>query len=219
MLRIGWEKMAGLVWVVVGLMVVGSSGLRAAEQPSPPPKAVPGTGMAAPPGGIYYLPSPYWNIFRPEIQKELELLPEQIEKLQQLAKRFWDQQQELYKGMDWAKMTPEERTAKWKELSDRMKQVQEEIRKEVEKILLPAQIDAIRDIQFRQYATGYLWAPQVAEKIGLTEEQKNQIHKLRQEYQEKQMQLMRELVEKQLDVLTPEQKQKLKEEIQKWMRF
>ncbi|MCS7305793.1 MAG: hypothetical protein NZ602_11895 [Thermoguttaceae bacterium] len=219
MLRIGWGKPVGVVCLAVGLVLVGGIRVWAAEESGQTPKTGPIIGAPKPPEGMYYLPAPYWSLSRPEIQKELELLPDQVEKLKELSKRYWEQQQELYKGIDWAKMMAEERSAKWKELSERMQQQREEIRKEVEKILMPAQIAALKDIHFRQYASGYLWGPQIAEKIGLTEDQKTQLNKLRQEYQEKQMQLMRELIEKQLNVLTPEQKEKLKEEIQKWMRF
>ena len=193
-----------------------ASGGRAKRSPS----RSAGKVVPKPPEGIHYLPAPYWNLSRPDVQKELELLPEQIEKLKQLSKRYWEQQHyngEFYKGIDWSKLTPEERIAKWKEVTERMKQLQDDIRKEVEKILMPAQIATLQDLQFRQMATGYLWAPQMADKIGLTEQQKSQLDQLRQEYQQKQAQLMRELAEKQLNVLTPEQKQKLKEEIQKWM--
>lgn len=218
MLCTGWGKWA---WasLVIGWMVALAGQVLGAEQSQPAPKPAPLLGAPKPPEGMYYLPAPYWGLTRPEIQKELELLPEQIEKLKELAKRFWEHQQNLYKGIDWAKMTPEERTAKWKEVFQLRRQQQEEVRKEIEKILMPAQIATLRDIQFRQYATGYLWTPRIAEKIGLTDEQKTQLDKLRQEYREKQMQLMRELMEKQLNILTPEQREKLKQEIQKWMQF
>lgn len=212
------ERNVGLLLSAFVLGVLAWSG-QAAEEKKEVPKGQPIMAYPKPGEGIYYLPAPYWGLSRPEIQKELELLPEQIEKLKELSKRYWEQQQELYKGMNWGAMTPEERTAKWKEVSERMRGQQEELRKEIEKILMPAQAANLRDIHFRQYATGYLWSPQVVEKIGLTAEQKEQLTKLRQEYQEKQMQLMRELVEKQLNVLTPEQKEKLKEEVQKTMRF
>ncbi len=212
------ERNVGILLSAFLLGVLAGSG-QAAEEKKELPKGQPMMAYPKPGEGLYYLPPPYWGLSRPDIQKELELLPEQIEKLKELSKRYWEQQQEVYKGVNWGTMTPEERTAKWKEVSERMKQQQEETRKEVEKILMPAQLATLRDIQFRQYVSGYLWSPQIAEKIGLTEDQKTQLNKLLQEYQEKQMHLMRELVEKQLNVLTPEQKEKLKEEVQKWMRF
>lgn len=220
MLRIGRKLgMAGCLagGLVLGVLAWAGQG---AEEKKPLPKSQPGTVLPQPREGMFYLPPPYWNLSRPEIQKEMELLPEQLEKLKQLSKRYWEQQQELQKGINWGSLTPEERTAKWKEVSERMKQQQQEARHEIEQILIPAQIAALRDIQFRQFAVSYLTgAPQIMEKIGLSEQQKAQLTKLREEFQEKQMQLTRELAEKQMNVLTPEQKEKLKDEIQKWMRF
>ena len=219
MLRLRGEKIVLLVGLVLGLIGWGR-GLQGAEEKKEGPPGAPGMALPKAPEGMYYFPAPYWNLGRPDVQKELELLPDQIEKLKQLSKRYWEQQPEFYKGgIDWSKLTPEQRTAKWKEVSDRMKQSQDEIRKEIEKILMPAQIATLQDLQFRQMATGYLWSPQIAEKIGLTEQQKSQLNQLRQEYQEKQAQLMRELAEKQLNILTPEQKEKLKQEVPKWMRY
>ncbi len=117
-----------------------------------------------------YVPG-YWQLSQPNVQKEIELLPEQIEKLEALGKKYYDEQREDYKAYgDWSKLTAEERTAKYKEMMEKSKKRNAEVRAEAEKILLPHQIQALQDLNLRSYGQYMLMQPNVMQAVGLTEE-------------------------------------------------
>lgn len=179
-------------------------------------------GQPATPGAWQYqglyVPG-YWQLSQPGVQKEIELLPEQLEKLKELSKRYYEAQREDAKAYgDWSKMTDEERKAKYKEVSERAKQRTEDLRKEVEKVLIPSQIEALRDLNLRTYGQYMLMQPRIMEAVGLNEEQKTKLQKLREEFTQKQQQLQKEMMDEQFKLLTPEQKERLKEEMQKQWR-
>ena len=109
-------------------------------------------------------------------------------------------------------MTQDERTAKYKEMMEKRKQQAEEVRKDVEKILLPHQLDALQNINFRAMAPSMLYQPKTAEALGITEDQKAKIQKVRQELMDKYRQIQKESNEKILSILTPQQMEKLKEQ-------
>ncbi len=164
---------------------------------------------------VPYVPG-YWQLSQPNIQKEIELSDAQLEQLKALGKKYAEAQREDYKGYgDWSKMTQEERTAKYKEITDRMKKRTDDVRAEIEKVLLPHQIKALRDIAFRTYSQYMIYQPRILEAVGVTEAQKAQLQKLRDEFTEKTKQLQKEMTEKQLEVFTPEQREKLKEQVLK----
>ena len=70
-------------------------------------------------------------------------------------------------------------------------------------------------MEFRQRAASMLYMPRGLRKIEMTDEQKEQLQKIREETQSKMTQLQHESQEKTLGVLTPEQMKKLKEQSEK----
>ena len=196
--------LAAAVVVLVGALALGQYA-QAGGQPAKPVQPQ----FPALPG--------FWQLRMESVQKDLELVPEQIDKLKQLGKKYYEDmraQQADYKN--WGKMTPEERTAKYKELMEKRKQQAEAVSKEVEKILLPHQLEALRNINFRQMAPSMLYQQKVFETVGITDEQKAKIQKIRQELTEKYQQLQKESFDQILKVLTPEQQKKLKEQVQSY---
>ncbi len=151
------------------------------------------------------------------VQKEIGLTPEQKEKLLEIARKAAEQMKNE-PATDWAKfrdLTPEEQRKVQKEVADRYAQRAEESKKQIEQVLTPKQIEQIKDMEFRQRAASMLYMPQVLQQIGLTDEQKQQLQKIREETQIKMTQLQRESQDRTLGVLTPEQAKKLREQSDK----
>ena len=141
------------------------------------------------------------------------LRPEQKEKLKEIAKKAAEPQKDQPK-IDWEKfrdMKFEEQRKFQKEMSDFNAKRAEEVRKQVEKVLTPKQVEQLKEMEFRQRAASMLYMPRVLQEIEMTDEQKEQLQKIREETQSKMAQLQHESQEKTLGVLTPEQIKKLKE--------
>src|SRR4051812_24532037 len=57
-----------------------------------------------------YVPG-YWQLSQESVQQEIDIVPEQLEKLKKVSKDFLEQQRELYTGLQNPQLTPEERQA------------------------------------------------------------------------------------------------------------
>ena len=157
----------------------------------------------------------FWQLRMEHVQKDLELVPEQIEKLKQIGKKYYEEMR-AQRGdyQNWGKLTPEERQVKYKEMQEKRKKQAAAIREEVKKVLLPHQLKAIQDINFRSVGPSMLSQPRTAEALGISQEQKAKIAEVRKEMMENYRQMQKESFEKILGLLTPEQREKLKEQIQ-----
>lgn len=153
----------------------------------------------------------YWMLQNAETRKEIELVPEQAEKLEQIAQRYQQQLQDLYAPLRNRDISQEERTKLFRELSEKSNALLETTKKEIEAVLLPHQIEALKIIELRTRAAAYLRSPAVLERLGLTDEQKEKIRRNREELAEKLNQLQKEYFEEILQILTPEQIEKLKQ--------
>jgi Spy/CpxP family protein refolding chaperone len=96
------------------------------------------------------------------VQKEIELVPEQKEKLTALGTDLRTQMQ----GM--RDLSQEERTTK-------MREITEGTQKKVEGILLPHQLERIKQISLQMQGIRALSDPAVAKELGLTEDQQSKI--------------------------------------------
>ncbi len=150
------------------------------------------------------------------VQKELELAPEQIEKLKTLGREYYDDlraDREAWK--DWQQMTPEERSAKAAEQREKYRKRTDTLRDQVEEVLLPGQLESLREISFRAAGPGALANPRTLEELGVTEEQRGQLDQIRQEMFEQLQEIQKKAFARSLEVLTPEQREKLRERVQK----
>jgi len=157
----------------------------------------------------------YYMLRMEHVQKELELVPDQIEKLKELGKEYYEQMradQGVWKN--WRDMTAEERSAKAAELREKYRQRAEELRKNIEKVLVPHQIQALKEINFRSVGPSALANPRTLSNLAVTKEQKQKLQQIRQEMLEEYQELQKKAFERSLKVLTPEQREKLKEQIQ-----
>ena len=156
----------------------------------------------------------YYQLGQESVQKQIDLVPEQKQKLEAISKKFMEDSQAAWKGQDWTKLRelPDaERQAKMKEMQDSVAKTMEAAKKEVEAVLLPHQIEKLKKLDFRQRASGMLYTPSVLEKLALTEEQKAKLKQVREEQQKKMAQLTEETMDKTMEVLTPEQQKQLEE--------
>lgn len=81
---------------------------------------------------------------RPEVQKELELVPEQITDIQKLSEGGRDRMREMFSGLQDIE-DREERMAKAREL---MQKAQADLEKELSKILLPHQLTRLKQLAY-----------------------------------------------------------------------
>lgn len=152
--------------------------------------------------GFYMLRQEY-------VQKELELTDEQRQKLQELGKKYYEDIRRDWTGL--RDLSAEQRKAKYAEIRAENQKRTEALRKEMEKVLSPQQLDALKQINLRSRGPYALQNPRILDQMGVTAQQKERLRKLREEYQERTRQLQRESFEKCLEVLTPEQRKQFEE--------
>jgi len=172
--------------------------------------AQPYVPMAPPVGGYYMLQME-------QVQKEVELVPEQVEKLKALAKQYQDEMRRQWEGF--GSLPLEQRTAKAQEIQANAAKRAEFYQKQIEEILLPHQLEAIKEINLRTRSQGLLASPFVMDQLGVSAEQKEKLNQFRQDMQEKMWQLQKENFKKAFDLLTPEQREKLQKMTEPGYRF
>jgi hypothetical protein len=222
------KRFSGLVCATL-VVVVALGAVARAGEPNPRPKGPlsrpgqPGMVMTAP-GNVFYMTNnfgmPGYPLLQSEyVQKELDLSAEQKEKLADLAKKAMEPPKDE-PAFDWqkfSKMKPEEQQKFQKERMERFTKRGEETKKQIEQVLTPKQLKKLKKIEFQQRGAMMLASPYVAEQLGLSDDQKQQLQKIREEQQGKIMQVQRENEEKTLGVLNPDQTKKLKELSEKGM--
>jgi Spy/CpxP family protein refolding chaperone len=151
-----------------------------------------------------------------QVQKELELVKDQQDKLRKIEEEMRGSMRELFSGL--RDLSEEDRRKKFAEIREKMTKQREVMQKKVDGILLPHQRDRLKQISLqmrmqRSGATSTLTSDTVTEALGITEAQKKKLAEVRKEV-EKQLQediaKARENARKKIfDVLTPEQRKKL----------
>ncbi len=157
-------------------------------------------------------------LYSPQMEQELELVPEQRESLAKLRTEVIAKMSKLY---DTGIADQQERMKKYQESA---KALGDETEKKVGEILLPHQMKRIRQIalQMRMQSIGYggagaITADDVAQELELSDDQKSKFRdqeklvqeEIRKKTQEFYKQLQQESRDKLLEVLTPAQKKKL----------
>ncbi len=139
----------------------------------------------------YYLPG-HWALAQESVRKEIDLVPEQEQKLQALSKEYMTKMNEMYAPLRDLKMSPEERTEKYKESQEKLKALTESTTKQVNEILLPHQQKTLERIDLRQKAAMMLQYGPYVDKLNLTEEAKEKIKKKRDALNEAVAKMQRE---------------------------
>lgn len=165
-MKVRWLLALGVVLAVVGL------GTAQAQPPGPGgPGFRPGFGPGM--GG-----GPVMLLMNPQVQKELGLTEEQIGKLREVGRSLMEQSRERFQGL--RDLSPEERR-------QRMAALMEEARAQAEEALKPVltaeQLKRLRQIELQVALQGpggvrTLLRKDVAEALGLTEEQRQKLEAL-----------------------------------------
>lgn len=117
-----------------------------------------------------------------EVQKELELMPDQIEALQKAAQR--GERPEFDRNA-----SEEDRRAAMRK---RMEEMNEKAAAQLEEVLLPEQLERGREIVLQQQGAAAFFDKEVASELELTEEQRQKIGQLQASAREKMIASMRE---------------------------
>lgn len=203
-------------------------GLAAVAAAQPPGGGMRGPGMMGGLGGAMLLQSP-------QVQQELKLTDDQKTKLRQMGERVRNEITERMAELQG--LSEDERRTKADDFRKQADKIAEAVRKEAAGILQPEQIKRWKQIELQQQGASALLRPEIAEAIGLSDEQKQSIKKITDESQaklqgmfakmrdrdnppsEEERSQMREQSQKlrqegeanAMAVLKPEQKDKLKE--------
>ncbi len=125
----------------------------------------------------------------PKVQEELKITDEQKTKLQALAEKLGAEMRERFAGF--RDLSDEERQKRMEEMQAEGAKRLEEVRKQVAEILKPEQVKRLRQIELQQQGVRALERAEVAEELGITDAQKADMQKVREEIEAK-MQAMRE---------------------------
>jgi hypothetical protein len=189
------------------------------------PPAVQAQGAQAAQGSQYRYYNPMgqslYHLFNPQIQKELEIVTEQKEKLTKIR----TETQEKTRGL-WASFKDVPANERREKYYEAYRELGKETEKKVREVLLDDQFERLRQIllQTRMRSMGYgassvLTGGDVAETLGLTDKQKEQIRKkeveIRQEMQKKTQEFYKKLREEAredlMGLLSEAQRKKLEE--------
>lgn len=188
--------------------------------------AVAAEGQAGAAGGAatyspqYLMVPGHWILAQEGVQKEIGLSDEQKEKLQAIGKKYYEQARQGYRrwsAIDWQKLSEEERKQKMEEMRKhaaeahkKRQQLTDALTKQVEEVLSAEQLSALKDIEFRQRAGYMLRNSRVLEAIGVNKKQQARLAKNQQQLNARMRELQRKAGEKALEILTPEQMEKLR---------
>jgi Spy/CpxP family protein refolding chaperone len=112
-----------------------------------------------------------------EVQKELELMDDQIASLKAVDEDYRQKRQKEFASL--RDLPRDQIRAKFGELQEKQRAWNEEALKKVQEILLPPQYDRLHEISIQVRGVSALSDPKVQEEIGLSEEQKNKLKEIR----------------------------------------
>jgi hypothetical protein len=176
------------------------------------------TGDNIPPNYIWIPSLVYADLDYESARKELKISPDQENKLREISDSYSKQQrdgQEILRK-EFQNLTPQEQIDKQRELRANLAQARNSVRKQIEKLLTPEQTAALRNRSVGLSGIGrILHDNKFREKIGVSEEQKNELSRsLSENLKEKSKSRdnsFKEFQEKSLAVLAPEQWEKLRQ--------
>jgi Spy/CpxP family protein refolding chaperone len=197
--------------VIVGVAVLGSAAAQA-QAPAPLPSGFGGVFGGAF-GGAFSGGSGLADVLRrQDVRKELELLDDQVQKLEKLGESRRENMKQMFSGME--KTSPEERFQKMREL---FQKAQQETEREIGRILLPHQMMRLRQLALQLRLRGGTAAVlnERAQELGLTAEQKQNLREkaaeLDEQVQKKYAELRKQKQIELLKTLTPAQQAKWKD--------
>ena len=159
-------------------------------------------------------PDPINLINDASVQKDLELVDDQVTQLREMQREFSrelkDQIGDLSKG-DFDK-------SRIKDIGKLVSELRAKQKTRMEQLLLPHQVDRLKQVALQKHmesaGTAGALGGKIADELGITDEQKEQLKQrekeIKQELAEKMAKMREEAREELLQVLNPDQRQKLK---------
>lgn len=139
-------------------------------------------------GGMAQSPSAMWGtLLRSEkVQKELELVDDQKAKLKEIGDKATARMREAFSGGgDFRNLTDEQRRERFAEMQKKAQAMAEETKKAISDVLLPHQLERLDQIALQMLGVRALEDKEVQQELGLTEDQKQQMQKAREQMAEK----------------------------------
>lgn len=161
-------------------------------------------------------PDPFSMLNNPSVQKDIELVGDQLKKVQELQSNFAKRMQEEIGDLSKGGINPD----RFKGIPELMKRLREEQKAEMESLLLPHQLDRLKQValqtHMKQAGTANALASEaIAEQLGITDEQKDKLKQRAEEVKKKLAEDVAKLKAKAeedlLSVLDSKQRAKLKE--------
>lgn len=191
--------------------------LGSGEGPAIRMMAAPGAGFSFSGGGDFSMPAPDpWSLLgNPSVQKDLELVGDQLQRVKDMQAEMGRQMKEKIGDLSKGGIGPE----RFAGLGELMKKLRAEQKEQLSSVLLPHQIDRLKQValqtHMKQSGTANALASElVAEELGISDDQKERLQKRQKEIKEKLAQQIEELKKKAKDELlmelTPDQRGKLK---------
>ncbi len=164
------------------------------------------------------------------VRTELDLVDEQTSKLTEIAGKLREDVQGVFQGVDFGSLrdlSDQERDARNAEIGEKVAKINAEGQKEIDAVLLPHQRERLKQLQVQSQmrfgADRALASNPLAEDLGITEDQKQQLADKQREIQtalqEKIAKLQVEARDELFTVLSTEQQAKLKAMIGKPFTF
>jgi YD repeat-containing protein len=205
-----------LIWLVAGFASTAAS---AQEKTTPNPAP----GRPANAGAIEY--DGGTGLLKVEqIQKELQIKPDQLEQLLTILRETGEQVRGLYDGL--GNLTEEERRARFDTMNEKMKEIGKATLAKVKEVLQPQQLNRLNQIklQLQMRRGGGMVSPDVvATALGLSDADREKLrqreHEVAAELREKIAQLQQEARAQILESLPADQRAKLDELLGKPFEF
>jgi autotransporter-associated beta strand protein len=158
----------------------------------------------------------YWALSDPKLRKQfgIDLSPQQTKRLHEIADDWAGKSQELLKE-------PPPKTADQQELAKfqgKWDQALGDCRKQVEAVLTPQQLQAYKKGMLPWLAFDMLRDPQIRKTIGVTREQQDALQQLKKEFFQQVRQEFEPVRSAALAVLSPQQREKLRPEVEQTIR-
>lgn len=114
-----------------------------------------------------------------QVQKELELVADQISKIEKIREESRSKFAQFPEGV--RDMSQADREKAFADMRAKNEPVMKEIREKINEVLLPDQRDRLKELAIQAQGTGALNTPEVAEALKITDEQKKKLETIREE--------------------------------------
>lgn len=169
----------------------------------------------------------------PEVQKDLELVDDQVTQLKAIGEDVRAKMQKEFSGI--RDLPRDQQRARFTEMQAKLKPITDEAVKKVQEVLLPHQVDRLKELSIQVRGAGALADAKVQEDLGLSADQKTKLTKIQEdattairamfdaarnldddarrakfaENREKTQKMIKDASDEALNVLTTDQKDKL----------